>query len=312
MTAALSRRTAVQAASGSPRTSRAPRVRAHLEGYLYILPALAVFAVFVVWPLTQGVWLSFWNWDGLSPARWVGLSNYLDIVRDPDLRGAFVHSAFLVVFWTVVPIAVGLFLAVLLSHPRLKGTRFMRAVLFLPQIIPLVAVGIVWRWIFEPGGPLNSALRAAGAGALARGWLGDYTWSLTAVGTVATWIVAGFCMVLFLVGMQNIPTELYDAARVDGAGALAQFRHVTLPGLRHVLTVAVVVTVISAFRSFDLVFVMTQGGPGTSSSVPAWQVYRRAFFYDEIGSAAALGITLGVLILVIVMVLNRPAAGAEQ
>lgn len=113
-------------------------------------------------------------------------------------------------------------------------------------------------------------------------------------------------MVLFLVGMQNIPTELYDAARVYGAGAFQQFRHVTLPGLRHVLTVAVVVTVTSAFRSFDLVFVMTQGGPGNASAVPAWQVYRRAFFYGQIGSAAALGVTLGILILLIVLILNRP------
>ena len=136
MTAALSRRTAVKVTSGSV------RIRTHLEGYIYILPALAVFAVFVVWPLSQGVWLSFWNWDGLSPAHWAGLSNYLDIIRDPDLRGAFLHSAFLILFWTVAPIMLGLFLAVLLSNPRLRATRFMRAVLFLPQIIPLVAIGI--------------------------------------------------------------------------------------------------------------------------------------------------------------------------
>ena len=134
-----------------------------------------MFAVFVVWPLSQGVWLSFWNWDGLSPAHWAGLSNYLDIIRDPDSARC-------------IP-ALGL------PHPVLDGradharavpgsaarrtpgsaaTRFMRAVLFLPQIIPLVAIGIVWRWIFEPTGPLNSALTAVGAGALARGWLGDY------------------------------------------------------------------------------------------------------------------------------------------
>src|SRR5262245_26255353 len=269
--------------------------RPRLEGYLYVLPAVAVFGVFVLWPLSQGVWLSLWNWDGLSPARWVGFGNYLDIIRDPELRGAFLHSAFLILFWTAAPIALGLFLAALLSRPKTRGVRFMRAVLFLPQIVPVVAIGIVWRWVFAPTGPLNSGLRAIGADALAIGWLGDYTWSLVAVGSVATWIVTGFCMVLFLVGIQNIPTELYDAARVDGANGRQEFRHVSFPGLRNELLVAVVVTTIAAFRSFDLVFVLTQGGPGNASAVPAWQVYRRAFFYGQIGSGAALGVTLAVL-----------------
>jgi raffinose/stachyose/melibiose transport system permease protein len=283
-----------------------------VEGYLFILPALAVFGAFVLWPLAQGVWLSLWNWDGLSPATWAGLHNYTDIATDPELRGAFVHSAFLLLFWTVAPIVLGLFLAVRLSDPRIRGVRFIRSVLFLPQIVPVVAVGVVWRWVFAPSGPINSGLRGVGAGQLAVGWLGDYTWALIAVGSVATWIVTGFCMVLFLVGIQHIPTELYDAARVDGATGRQEFRYVTLPGLRPELLVAVVVTVIAAFRSFDLVFVLTQGGPGNSSAVPAWQVYRRAFFYGQIGSAAALGVTLAVLILIIVMVINRPRAGDDQ
>jgi raffinose/stachyose/melibiose transport system permease protein len=251
------------------------------------------------------VWLSFWDWNGLTPATWVGLDNYLEILADEGLRSAFAHAAFLVIFYTITPIALGLFLAVLLSHRRLRGIPVFRATLFLPQILPVVAIAVVWKWIFAPQGALNSSLEAVGAGALARGWLGDYTWALVAIGSVATWIVTGFCMVLFLVGIQHIPTELYDAARVDGATGRQEFRHVTFPGVRNELAVAVVVTTISAFRSFDLVYVLTQGGPGTSSAVPAWQVYRRAFFYGEIGSAAALGVTLAVIIFAIVFVLNR-------
>jgi raffinose/stachyose/melibiose transport system permease protein len=286
------------------RTSSPPG-EPRLVGYLYILPAAAIFAFFVIYPLTQGVWLSFWHWDGLSPAVWAGIDNYTEILADESLRSAFVHSLFLTIFYTVAPIVVGLFLAVMLMNARIRGVSFVRATLFLPQILPVVAIGIVWRWIFSPDGALNSSLTTIGAGDLARGWLGDYTWALVAIGSVATWIVTGFCMVLFLVGIQHIPTELYDAARVDGARGWDEFRHVTWPGLRNELAVAVIVTTISAFRSFDLVFVLTQGGPGDSSAVPAWQVYRRAFFYGEIGSAAALGITLALIIFLIVFVLNR-------
>jgi raffinose/stachyose/melibiose transport system permease protein len=276
-----------------------------LAGYLYVLPAAAVFAIFVLYPLLQGVWLSLWEWNGLTPASWAGLDNYAEIVQDPSLRSAFVHSAFLTLFYTVAPIFIGLFLAVMLMHPRVRAVSFVRAILFLPQILPVVAIGIVWRWIFSPDGALNTALTGLGAGALARGWLGDYTWALPSIGLVATWIVTGFCMVLFLVGIQHIPTELYDAARVDGARGRDEFRHVTLPGLRNELAVAVIVTTISAFRSFDLIYVLTQGGPGDSSAVPSWQVYRRAFFYGEIGSAAALGVTLAAVIFLIVIILNR-------
>jgi raffinose/stachyose/melibiose transport system permease protein len=286
------------------RAGAAPGER-RLAGYLYILPAAAVFAIFVLYPLAQGVWLSLWEWNGLTPATWAGVDNYTEIIEDPSLRSAFVHSVFLTLFYTIAPIILGLFLAVSLTHPRVRAVSFVRAILFLPQILPVVAIGIVWRWIFSPDGALNTALIGLGAGALARGWLGDYTWALPSIGLVATWIVTGFCMVLFLVGIQHIPTELYDAARVDGARGRDEFRYVTLPGLRNELAVAVIVTTISAFRSFDLIYVLTQGGPGDSSAVPSWQVYRRAFFYGEIGSAAALGVTLATVIFLIVIILNR-------
>lgn len=279
--------------------------RSRLVGYLYVLPAVAVFLAFVVYPLLQGVYLSLWHWDGLSVATWAGFDNYADILGDESLRSAFIHSAFLTLFYTVLPIIAGLFLAVILTSARLRGVPVARAILFLPQILPFVAIGIVWRWIFAPTGALNSSLTGLGLGDFTRGWLGDYTWALVTIGAVATWIVTGFCMVLFIVGIQHIPTELYDAARVDGARGRDEFRHVTFPGLRNELAVAIIVTTIAAFRSFDLVYVLTQGGPGNSSAVPAWQVYRRAFFYGEVGSAAALGITLAAIIFLIVIVLSR-------
>jgi raffinose/stachyose/melibiose transport system permease protein len=183
--------------------------------------------------------------------------------------------------------------------------RATRAIIFLPQILPLVAMAIAWRWIYAPEGPLNTALVSMGAGGLSRGWLADYSWALIAVGSVATWVTTGFCMVLFFAGIQHIPIDLYDAAKVDGAAARQTFRHVTVPGLRNEIFVAVVVTSIAAFRSFDVIYVMTKGGPGTSTVVPAWQVWRRAFYYGEIGSAAALGVTIAAISLAVVVVLSR-------
>ena len=277
--------------SGTPAASR--RVwRGHLIGYLYVLPAAALFAIFVLYPLTQGFWISLFDWDGISPATWVGVGNYIDILGDPVLRDAFLHSVVLLFFFSVLPIALGLLAAAVLSTSRLRGATWYRMILFLPQVLPVVAIGVVWRWIYAPDGPLNQSLTAVGLGAFATGWLGDFTWALPAVGAIGTWIIFGFTMVLFLSGVQQISTDLYDAAKVDGAGRWQEFWAVTVPGLRNQLVVAVSITMIAAFRSFDIIYTTTGGGPGTATTVPAWQIYRRAFFYGEVGSSAAVGMAL--------------------
>src|SRR5262249_33535439 len=150
-------------------------------------------------------------------------------------------------------------------------------------------------WIYAPDGPLNAVLRDVGMAGLARAWLGDFSSALPAVGLVGTWGCYGLAMVLFIAGAQPIPTPLYDAVRVDGAGPGRAFLTVTLPGRRNELVVAFVVTMVAALRSFDLVFVTTQGGPGTQTTVPALLVYRRAFTYGQVGSAAAIGVALAVV-----------------
>lgn len=276
-----------------------------LSGYLYILPALALFGSFVVYPLIQGVWISLYDWDGFTLATWVGLDNYRSILTDPEIRGAFVHSLVMLFFYSVLPIAVGLVITAAFSGRRVRGAPLYRAVLFLPQVLPAVAIGIVWRWMYAPEGPINNFLRAIGAGALARGWLGDFTLALPAVGAVGTWVTFGFVMVLLLAGVQKIPADLYDAAKVDGAGRMREFTAVTLPGLRNELVVASMVTVIAGFRVFDLIFVTTSGGPGTATSVPALQVYRESFQYGKIGSGAAVGMILAFVIFVVVLTLTR-------
>jgi raffinose/stachyose/melibiose transport system permease protein len=274
-------------------------------GYLYIAPALVVYAVFLLFPLLRAVQLSFYEWNGLTLGTWAGLRNYADILADPALRAAFGHAAVLVVFFAIIPTAVGLVLAAVVARARVRGLTVFRTVIFLPQVIAMVVVAVTWRQIYAPDGPLNDLLRLVGLDSLARGWLGDFDLALPAVGMVGTWVCIGLCFVLFLAGTGKIPRELYDAARVDGAGAIREFTSVTLPALRNELVVALTLTVIAALRTFDLVYVTTGGGPGNATTVPSYEVYRRAFELGQVGSAAAIGVTLTVIILALNLLIAR-------
>lgn len=281
-------------------------------GYLYILPALAVFACFVLFPLGRAVWLSLYDWDGLSVGTWVGGSNYAALFTDPALRAPFLHALLLLLFFAALPILLGLLLASVASRIRLRGLTFFRTVLFLPQVLALTVVAIVWRWIYAPDGLLNSGLRAIGLGGLARGWLGDFHLALPSVGLIGTWVETGLCMVLFLAGCQRIPRERYEAARLDGAGAVREFFAVTLPALRGEIAVAATLTIVAGLRTFDLVYVTTSGGPGNATSVPAYEVYHRAFETGQVGSAAAIGVVLTILIFLITLVVNRLIEGRDR
>jgi raffinose/stachyose/melibiose transport system permease protein len=263
--------------------------------YLYLLPALVLFGLFVLAPLGHSAWLSLFSWDGVTPGTWVGLDQYEAVLGDAELRAAFAHSLVLLVFYAVLPVAIGLGLAALASRSRVRGLAALRTVIFLPQVIALVVVGVMWRIVYEP-----------------TGWLGDFSLALPAVGLVGTWVTFGLAMVLFMAGVQKIPRSLYDAARVDGAGPLREFLAVTLPGLRGELAVALTLTTIAALRTFDLVYVTTGGGPGDATAVPALEVYRRAFRGGDVGSAAAIGICLAAAIFALAFAINRVADRAAR
>ncbi|WP_188195994.1 carbohydrate ABC transporter permease [Nonomuraea sp. SYSU D8015] len=273
--------------------------------YLYLLPAFAVYAAFLLYPIGRAVQISLYDWDGLTLGRWAGLDNYVAIVADEGLRAAFGHALVLIVFYALIPLAIGLMLAAVLNHAKVRGLGFFRTVVFLPQVVAMVVVAVAWRRVYAPDGTLNTLLGALGLDSLTRGWLGDYTFALPAVGVVGTWFETGLVTVLLLAGMSRIPAELYEAARLDGAGAVREFFAVTLPSVRGEIAVALTLTVIAALRTFDLVYVTTRGGPGTSTSVPSYEVYHRAFGLSQVGSAAAIGITLTVIIFAVSFGINR-------
>lgn len=257
-----------------------------------------VYATLVLVPLVAVAVLSLFEWDGLTVGQWVGLDNYGRLIGDRRVINSLLHVAAFWPFYCLLPISIGLLLAVALSRTRVRGRTFFRTVLFLPVVITSVVTAVIWAWIYAPdAGLLNSALRGLGLGGVTRPWLGDFDLALPAVGSIGTWVTFGIPMVLFVSGIQRIPIELYEAVRIDGGGFVAETTAVTIPGLRFEIAVAAVVTSITAFRNFDIVFNTTRGGPGTATNVPALEIFRRAFEIAHVGEAAALGVVLAVLVL---------------
>ncbi|MBO0836335.1 MAG: sugar ABC transporter permease, partial [Actinobacteria bacterium] len=280
-------------------------------GLLYLAPGLLLYTLVVLVPAGQSVWLSFFHWDGVTAATWAGFSNYTGFFGDPTLRAAAVHTLTFLLFFSALPIMLGLLSAVLSSSQRVRAGGVFRSVVFIPQTLTPVVTAVVWKRIYAPDGPINDVLQAIGLGGFERGWLGDYTWALPALGLIGTWTGFGLCTVLFLAGMQNIPTELYDAARVDGAGPIREFFTVTLPGLRGPIAVVLTVTVVGAIRVFDIVWITTRGGPGTTTVTPTLLLYERAFANPAIGSAAAIGVVISIISLLVTILIIK-VAGRES
>ncbi|MDB5506156.1 MAG: binding-protein-dependent transport system inner rane component [Devosia sp.] len=276
-----------------------------LVSSLFLAPALFAYGLFVLLPLLHTIWLSLFEWDGVSEQKFIGLDNYLEIVTNAQLAGAFLHSAVLILLYAGVAIGLALLVVAAISRSALGASGLYRTLLFLPQVVPTVVVGISWRWILAPEGLLNSLLDRLGLGFLTRSWLADFDTALIALGLVGAWQLYGLFMLMFIAGVQKISPSLYEAARLDGAGPVQEFFSVTLPGLRQELVLAVMLATIAAISSFDLIYTTTRGGPGTSTTVPALEVYRRAFAYADAGSAAAVGTVIAAIVLALVVLLGR-------
>lgn len=271
-------------------------------GWLFVLPAFAIYAVVVLRPILLTFEYSLYEWDGVGPSTWTGLDNYSKIFTDPDLFASIVNAFKLIVFFSAIPVLLGLAIAATIQ--RIATTRLAlmaRTVIFLPQVIPLVAAGIAWSWLLSSGGLVNQLLSYIGLGGVTRAWLGDVAMALPAVGVIGAWVLLGLCTLLLLAGMSKIDPALYEAARIDGAGPVREFASITLPSLRQEIGVCVTVTVIAALSSFDIVYISTQGGPGNTTMVPGLEIYYLAFSEREVGVASALAVVLMALVLVCVL-----------
>ncbi|HET7397317.1 MAG TPA: sugar ABC transporter permease [Intrasporangium sp.] len=280
--------------------------RARWSGWLFALPALVMYAVFELYPIVTAVQYSFFDWDGISASTPVGVGNYVRVFTEPQLLASIIHSFVLILFFTVLPVLLALVVASIVREIRSKvAGGVARTLMFLPQIIPGAASAIAWTWMYSPDGAVNQLLRALGLGSLAKAWLGDFTWALPAVGVIGTWLATGLCTLLLMAGIGKIDPSLYEAASLDGAGRIQQFRAVTLPGLRQEIGVCITITIIAALASFDVVFMSTQGGPGYATQVPGVQVYQLAFTENRIGQSSALAVVLSVIVLAVILPIQR-------
>jgi raffinose/stachyose/melibiose transport system permease protein len=236
------------------------------------------------------------------PARWVGLDNFRTVFSDHELLGVLGHAFQLIIFFSGIPVLLGLAVATVMQRiASRRASSVARAILFLPQVVPLVAAGIAWSWVLSSSGVVNQGLDAIGLGGVTRAWLGDFGMALPAVGLIGAWVLLGLCTVLLLAGMSKIDPTLYEAAQLDGAGPVREFVSVTLPNLRQEIGVCVTITVIAALSAFDIVYIATRGGPGGQTMVPGLEIYQLAFFNRQVGLASALAVVLMVLVLVCIL-----------
>ena len=266
------------------------------EPYLYLLPALLLVGGLLLYSVAHTVAISFTDWDLISPPRFVGLQNYIDAIRDPTFTRSFTNTLAWTVGSLLLPVGGGLLLAVVLE--RIPGQRVLKTLIYLPAILSTTVVAAIWSYIYSNNGVLNETLRWVGLDALARPWMVWAPTNTLAMIVASSWRALGPSMVLFLVGLQTIPAEIIEAAKIDGAGERLLFWRMKLPLLRPITAIVVIMSVIQSFMTFDLVWVMTQGGPGRSSETLAVTMYRQAFIMWRMGYAGAVAVILSTIVLV--------------
>jgi ABC-type sugar transport system permease subunit len=254
------------------------------------------------------------SWDGAKPVKeFVGADNFVRMLRDPLFWGAFWHTLVWVVLGTVVTLVLALALAMFVWN-RPRGFLFFRTIYFMPQILPAVVVGFVWVWMYNPlFGIINRTLKSSGLGGLALNWLGDPNIALYAVLAASIWAHIGLIFVIFVAALQNVDSELLDAARIDGANAWQRFTYVVIPQLSNAITLVTVLLLVNGLQGFDHVWVMTRGGPNESTQLLATYAYQKAFMENQIGYGSALSVILALIALAVsVLTVNlreRAAAG---
>lgn len=264
-------------------------------------PTLCLFLGFVAAPVVAVVLTSFTEWTGfhLSGISWIGFRNYADLMDDPIFLRAFLHTIVFTIATTVLLNAVGLGLA-LLVNTKAPGTAFLKAVLFLPVLLSPVIVGLMWSGLLRGvGGGLNQFLDLLGLINQPVFWLGDGRFALGALIVATVWQFAGYNMILYYAGLQNVPDSLLEAAELDGARSWAKFVHVVMPSLYHVASVVMLLNIIGGLRIFDIVYVMTRGGPSRSTEVLATYMYEQGFQLNAMGVASAIAVILVLLAVVV-------------
>ena len=262
---------------------------------IFLLPALLGTLIFIIIPVLCSFGLSFAKWDLLNPITFVGLENYKNLFNDKVFYQTLINTMVFAISTSTFGVIIPLILASVLNS-KIRGSEFYKTAYFLPFITPMIVIGIVWGWIFDPNiGLLNKLLH------LHINWLYDVKFAMPALIAVSVWKLIGYNMIIFLSTLSSISQSLFEAAKIDGANSLQTFRHVTVPMLSPTIFFVVIITTISSFQVFDLIYLMTQGGPFNSTNVLVYSIYQNAFEYFNVGKASAIAYVLFAIILVLTL-----------
>lgn len=275
-----------------------------LIGYSFILPNFLGFAIFILIPVIFTILLSVMDWDGFNAMTFAGIDNFRAIFRDRVFRSAFWKTLLYVVFTVVLTLLAALGLACALNK-KIRGRDAFRSAIFFPYVASMIAIGAVWKQLFEANyGPINNFLRHIGIDN-PPAWFASTDWAIWGVIIVAIWKYMGYYMLIYLAGLQDIPNQLYEAATLDGASGWQRFTRITLPMLTPSTFFVFIMLTINSFKNFDLIYALTQGGPGTSTTLLANYIYNQTFVYWDYGKSAAASIILFIIVLAVTVVQFR-------
>ena len=285
-------------------SSKQAHIRKQLVAYSFIAPNFIGFAIFTLVPIVFAVALAFLRWDGSNPIEWAGLANFRDLLDDDQFKAALKNTIVYTAGTVPLTLITSLLLAVLLNQ-GIKGRNFFRTVSFFPYVASLVTVAAVWNMIFNPSkGPVNMLLYSLGFEQVP-GWAADKDWAMMTIILFSVWKYMGYYMIIYLAGLQGINPELYEAANLDGTNAWQRFRYVTVPQLSATTFFVMVMLTIQCFKVYDIVYMVTQGGPGTATLVLVYDIYNKAFISWNLGSASAVAMVLFALVLIVTLIQFR-------
>lgn len=268
----------------------------NFAGVLFVLPALLGTIVFIIIPIICSFGLSFTKWDLLNPIQYVGLENYKVVLTEPVFVKIIINTFVYAIATSIFGVIIPLILACIINT-KIKGADFFKTAYFLPFVTPMIVIGIIWEWIFDPNiGCLNHFLH------LHINWLYDTNFAMPALIIVSVWKLIGYNMILFLTGLSTINQELLEASKIDGANAYNTFKNITIPLLSPTIFFVTIITAITSFQVFDLIYVMTQGGPLDSTNVLVYAIYKNAFEYFNVGKASALAYVLFAIIFILTLI----------
>ena len=285
--------------------------------WLYLIPGGLLFVVVILGPLVYNVYLSLTKWSGVGQPKFIGFDNYLKLLSDSVFWESFKNSVAMIIAMVVIPTLIGLLLASVLFD--YLGKRFggssvsvLRAVFYLPQVLPVVVAGIVWGWILRPDGAFNAFLDAIGLQGFTRDWLGDPNTALPMVMLVMVWVQIGYPVVIFMSALQRVDPEIYEAAEIDGAGYWARFRAITIPQIKPETFVVALTCTIAALKVFGPIYALTRGGPENATNVPSYFAYFTFFKKLNVGYGAAIATVLTLIIVLVAVAIMRWQANSEK